>query len=1174
MKKFIAAIVLISATSALAAPPYCNPKAGAIYMRTADGVNMKSVSCYDLKKDYYMENTKEALQFRANQQFAHKMIAPLFGPGAPYVEEFFNYLGAVEDGSFSNASVENKLTQIQADLDFYLIDGELNEFEISLIDLGIEDINKEVNNYLANSNLNDEERERFIQLKDAIGNTKLAARMSEVNNNLTYKLLSQNEKLELITKNNKELKGHVERLRNNRKAISQRIDGLMQKQAQMYKSRGTTKKAERIRELKQFQAEIHDYKIFSQASLMALSMVNPELASDIGPVVNAAFTIIEASNKLNMISEGAAAGSALGPYGMMAMAAMSLMQSGKKNAQVEMYKAIMKALKKISQQIQDMHKDMMAGFDGIHNHLYEMEKRIMDKFQVVINQNNRLQKSLDELRLELNSLRNKLITDAIEDNYEIQINFSEQLKTISERCFNRLDREVKCFENYLGLLDNLRGSTNSTLTGIAVKDLVKERLEHHQMENNYGVFFNYLTYEKGISNLRIPLYRPLYSILLNDIMLYLGTRTKKQKKALRSNAYKKLEAEIDSVARSYEGIRDVLTLDFYKELREKYVEELKSRIAEINKRHEDYVKNFDKNSHGKEFLTEIASEMNEHSHKAKLENFFGLEITETGDVKYKNILLKKIEIDKWFDQLLTSKYAKERYKQESTTSIGFARVETGKMIPNPLRFENLVILQTMGRNYVAATTKQKPSLSLIDHSDFKNLAESEDEYYWVKGCGADTSPKFAIEKSRIKELLGEDVGPMIYASEQFIDICYRSKTKSESKLIDLRHYGPQKGMNKTNITLKHKTANWNALNWKIRGLRSVPGVKGIATKHKVLNHVYHIYNLKISAPRVEYVDFVVTLTTVNENGVSQRKSFSGLRKNYSANCFLQKGKPESIFDPFNINSFYSSDSECSAMESVFESNLRKLVKRDDFKKYVKKNKSNFKRTIEKSIKTIKNDMANYLGEMTPKNMSRLDELSFLLRGFGYFRHQPGIVDSWVQNSEVFPNEKELMDILSIQLKKEEFGKDSTMQRYKNVDTTAEFIEHLKKYMVDKSRYNFIDEELMEDDKDFYEAKVTQLPNETPVLITKEIVFDANGELKLGKCLLGDVNGKGKLAAGEKYLSDTPMVYIDKEGNEHAEVRMVSGDNAFILDCKGVKDELPTFKDMLESTRKYLAIEFI
>jgi hypothetical protein len=1168
MKKIFAVCVLLTTTSTFAGYPSCSPKAGAVIVRPEDGVRATSVSCYQLRRDYYLSNPQEALNYKSKMKSFVNYTSRVAGKYSVYIRSVMNYMIDFTDESFSNESISLKTKKLFNEIDFYTVNGEISDFEASLIKASLEDIENEANNFLVNNNLTTEQRKKFLDLKDRVNHVRLEVALDKINSDIEFKNLSHQEKIEIVKKENAELKEHVEKIVDVHNDLSSKFNQLAKKRLQLeQKYQASFDRQERIKDLKEFSAELQDYKSFAKASLMALGMINPKLAADIAPVVNAGFMLVEAQNKLDLISEEAIAGSTLGPYSMMAMAAFSLMQSGQKeNAQAQMYKAIMQALKQISQQIDNLHKDMISGFNGVHDHLFSLEKMIMDKFNIVIEQNYQLQTSVNEIKQEILTLRRKLIADKDTDISNLESEFISKFERTSNRCFANLLGEKTCYREYSEILDEL-ADKNAKLIGSGEKIFAKEYLENFNMERSIGVFYNLISDEMDMKNLKSPLYRPIYSMLVNDIVLYISKKYQENGKLSESNEYLILADTLERNAQNYENLINKLNPDFFYRLREEYSKVVIDSISKLNDQYEIYNNEQQNNVHSKVFHAEKLAALNGNTHKDILIREGEVSISENA-INYMGVSLPKNNPDSWLDILLKSSHVK-------TPAFGYDKM-----------FKILML----ARNYVAANTSPKAHLEMIDHVEHALISTKEDEYYWVKACDpGDNSPDFAVTKSQIKKYMkAVPAAGLVYYRDR-LKICYRAKTRNGAYLINVLNYGQTGNVRNGHLIVNGGGKNPpNPFNAKIKELLKIDGIQYTRGSQAHRNqrgeiHGYtHQFTLGTSLTKLESITFELTLTTDNQKGYTQPKVFKNLTFNYPDQCHLLNNKT-AIFEPIDVNKGFSVDSNCLGMDEVLRKKLGELVNSKEFKDYIVANGENIHPTIKAAVVRAKVDFINYLSGQKSEEMTRLDELSYLLRATSIFRSEMGEVPEWISQVDIFPNLNEVLDIFAIHLQQQDIGDDkdiyngkynSILNSYSDSDITSMdvLIDDFGRYIKNNAESTYLDAWDDEDETSYVETRLADIQPLTSVKILKDIKFNEDGIFKLGSCFIGDPKGVGFIGASSKKFEVVFVAPYSDDGVERVEVIIANNESEFILDCHGKNGKEPTYKDAFESTREFLLVD--
>lgn len=946
---------------------------GVYYGDVVEGIDSKTMNdCYQAQRKHYMhleKNPQAALEYRAQTINSIKWfsagidILPI--PGSMVEEALTNIL---IPGDPASRALENEVNDMFSQLDVLVGDGELSEFEASFVNANMDQIIEKASSYLADTNLSKKERDSFLRIKDAASDAKISMKIYLGTRDAEYANLKFSEKLKELAKKDKEVESYLNKMMVSSKQIDAKIAELIEKQKKI-----AGKKINES-EYQKSAAEISDYKTFAKASIQVLGVMDPKLASDIAPVVDATFTMIEAMNKLNAIQDGAIAGSALGPYGMMAMAGMSLMQSGQESSEQKMYKAIMKAMKQLSEQINRMHNDMMNAFEGVHDHLFQLELKIMEKFAIVIEQNNQIQASLRDIEEEIQRLRLSISNQSL---HEVNIKKTSFINTFirhSQECFEDIVDVKECLDTYRKLIVKLEDELNQEFSGEQSALFPKEYIATHTYEATIGLFHRMLKDRYPLKT-KLPLHRELYSMLTNDAILYMKGLDSQMKE---TKAFKRLLRTMNKINENHSLFRDELSVKRFRKIRNEYEKELSKLEKKTKNSFEIYKENYNLTNQAEVYLLEKANAGNTQTHLQRYIDYGG-----------------KLTADN-----LPNTQEKLPVKKEFLAS------------------NKLMVRNQLAQNAKAATQAEDVLLSTKRHEVIEQEPQKKG-YFWIHSCDQ-KFPSFVVSKGSLHNALGEKLGKLVYYDKNVVTVCYDVKTNKKSH--DIKLFGD----GSIGVNPEHRfSSDYSFVALKKRKmpleLQSYLNKKEFAFE-KANQGLLTQRKLVTRAPLLESVTFHVSINTISKSGEKHQMRFEATQKARNG-CMLYLNDSYGIFQPLDIFRIMEKG-VCRGLYGMYVFAFSSLKKTDNYKDYLRKFEDRIKNTIEQQVLIQSNKLVNYLrDQITSEDMSSLDELSFLARSYAYFSDEGKMSLNWLSNAHAFSNSTQVADTLAYALKRGNYFND-------------------------------------------------------------------------------------------------------------------------------------------------------
>ena len=432
-------------------------------------------------------------------------------------------------------------------------------------------------------------------------------------------------------------------------------------------------------------------------------------------MINAGFKIALAINMLQ--SPNLITGSSLGPYGMIATAALSLMQSSQEESET---RSILKGLRQLSEQINNLHKTVIEGFSRIDNHLFGMEIRIIEQLTKILKQNHNISVALGELEVELTKLReeNKLIH--IQELEAKRESLYLEFTNLVQECSKGFKKYSSCVEDFISTLNQFNNRENANFIGSKIP-----LIQNDKLSGNFPTHLAHFTKQINYyfdAGLKTPLHPNFYEYMRSNIILYL-TKNLNYEKTERVDYLHFLLNRFDQRQESFFRELVVTNTDI---LVEQYINEYLKTIAQIEKGYLKMKDTFDQTVSAEIFQSERINSQNKGS----------------------------------FTQMLRS--ADGNLKNGSVSSIN-SEVAT--------RLSGMVL-----DNYKAATKRDHFEIGIDDEVPLGSL--------WISPCSeASTYPAFAVERKEIAHLLGKDITRLDALSNKHLSICYNVNTKKEQRHI-------------------------------------------------------------------------------------------------------------------------------------------------------------------------------------------------------------------------------------------------------------------------------------------------------------------------------------------------------------------------------------------------------
>lgn len=293
--------------------------------------------------------------------------------------------------------------------------------------------------------------------------------------------------------------------------------------------------------------EIKDYETFGNALVGVVGLFDQEFAQKAHKRITFIFKVSSAINRLHLLKENPELGSVLGPYGAMAMAALSLMNSSDTSS--EQFKDITDALTTISKQVYDLHESVIKGFIGTQRILVSLDSRVMSQFVAVLDNQHSLSRGVEQIKKEIEKLRKAGYIRSLETLAAQRRVIKAKTKRIYDACIGKEQDPDKCFEDFKSVFTEFNDVYNANFIG---------EQNYSDQNKEIGPRFNFhlSKYLKVFSTIKteidlIPPKKPLepffYQYAKELVIDYVGTLDKETLSASRPyNELSKMLARYDT----------------------------------------------------------------------------------------------------------------------------------------------------------------------------------------------------------------------------------------------------------------------------------------------------------------------------------------------------------------------------------------------------------------------------------------------------------------------------------------------------------------------------------------------------------------------------------------------------------------------------------------------------